>query len=207
MDGYCCIWCKAFVIHRGGHWTTAPKSTSASDAVCQQIGLRFRWGWGWWGQSNALVLYPSPRRYRSWSWLGKAIFLFSLWRDTLKYYQVCIEFNSRMQWSLAWKSVQVLSSSKRGFSKIYLYVTACLSFCLFSKKKVLMWNAFKFTDKNRCWFSDREVLSGLWSQGRVRKRTGTFSPRLPDAQESSQVKLLLLQLKKILGSVNVMIGE
>lgn len=134
MDGYCCIWCKAFVIHRGGHWTTAPKSTSASDAVCQQIGLRFRWSWGWWGQSNALVLYPSPRRYRSWSWLGKAFFLLSLWRNTLKYYHVCIEFNSRMRWSLAWKSVQVLSSSKWGFSKIYLYVTACLSFCLFSKK-------------------------------------------------------------------------
>ena len=46
-----------------------------------------------------------------------------------------------------------------------------------------------FTDKKQSWFSQREVLSRLWSQSRVGERTGTLAPRLPDTQKKPQVHM------------------
>lgn len=47
-----------------------------------------------------------------------------------------------------------------------------------------------FTDKKQSWFSEREVLSRLWSQSRAGERTGAFATRLPDTQEKPQVHMM-----------------
>lgn len=46
-----------------------------------------------------------------------------------------------------------------------------------------------FTDKKQSWYSEREVLSRLWSQSRAGERTGALAPRLPDTQEKPQVHM------------------
>lgn len=62
--------CSFCFMYRGSHWAATASSTPTSDAVYEKTGFHCWWSRGWEGESNIVVLHPSPGWYRPGSWSG-----------------------------------------------------------------------------------------------------------------------------------------